>query len=148
MRLLVKTLLAAGGAFALHAPLQAEEADVLTRSIVRGDTLTAADFAREDVPGSRSRDALDADAAIGMEAARNLRAGSVLRSRDVVEPRLVRRGDQVSISLRNGALTIGATGRSLDDGARGDRVRVFSETTNRTLEGIVEAPGRIRIAAY
>lgn len=122
-------------------------ADVLVRTIQRGDVVTANDFASEEIPGSRARGALSAQDADGMEARRTLRTGMPVRSGDLTEPRLVRRGEPVTISIRNGALSITAHGRALGDGALGEPVRVFSETTNHTFDAVVEGTGAVRIAA-
>ena len=70
-----------------------------------------------------------------------------VRASDLTEPRLVRRGQPVTIVLRSGALSITATGRALADGALGEPVRVFSEATNQTLDGVVESDGRVRVSA-
>lgn len=61
--------------------------------------------------------------------------------------RLVRRGEPVTLRLRRGSLTIATTGRALTDGALGARVRVLALATRRTLEGVVEGPGEVRLVA-
>jgi flagella basal body P-ring formation protein FlgA len=59
--------------------------------------------------------------------------------------RLVRRGEPVRLRLQAGALTISTAGRALTDGARGARVRVVALSTRRTLDGVVEGAGEVRI---
>jgi flagella basal body P-ring formation protein FlgA len=66
---------------------------------------------------------------------------------EVRPERLVRRGEPVTLRLRNGPLTISTAGRALTDGLRGARVRVVALSTRRTLDGIVEGPGDVRIVA-
>lgn len=137
----------------MSAPALAQSAptnvatDVLARTVQRGDVLSAGDFVQEEISAARARSALSAQDADGMEARRTLREGMPVRSGDLIEPRLVRRGDPVKISIRNGALVITASGRALGDAALGEPVRVFSETTNHTLDAIVEGSGAVRIAA-
>jgi flagellar basal body P-ring formation protein FlgA len=53
----------------------------------------------------------------------------------------------VMLTVKSGGLTITAQGRALSDGRRGDIVRVVATPTNRTLDGAVEGPGAVRIAA-
>ncbi|GAB5352455.1 hypothetical protein TMRH483_01042 [Qipengyuania sp. 483] len=122
-------------------------ADVLVRQIQRGDLLAERDFASEKVTAGQARGTVSAKEAAGLEAKRTLRSGSPIRASDLTEPRLVRRGQPVTIILRSGALSISATGRALADGALGDPVRVFSEATNQTLDGVVESSGRVRLSA-
>jgi len=59
--------------------------------------------------------------------------------------RLVRRGAPVTLKLRSGSLTIATVGRALADGKRGERVRVVSLATRRTLDGLVDGPGEVRL---
>lgn len=83
----------------------------------------------------------------GMEAARRLTAGAVVRASDVTTPRLIRRGEPVTIYVRSGGLTISTPGRALDNGGKGDLVRVVANSTSRTLDTEVEGSGAVRIAA-
>ena len=122
-------------------------ADVLSRTVQRGEMLSAHDFVSKVLPGAQARGAVRADAADGLEARRTLRSGMPVRASDLAEPRLVKRGEPVTIVLQTGALSITAAGRALADGALGEPVRVFSEATNQTLNGVVEDTGRVRVAA-
>lgn len=132
---------------AAHAAAPTVEAPVLAHAVERGELLSATDFTIEALAVASARGALAPGEAAGMEANRRLSAGSVVRSGDLVRPRLVRRGEPVSLSIRSGSLTITAPGRALSSGAEGDLVRVVSTATNRTLDGTVEADGRVRIAS-
>ena len=62
---------------------------------------------------------------------RRLNAGAPVRSTDLTAPRLVRRGEAVTISLISGALKITSAGRALSDGGKGEQVRVLNLATNR-----------------
>ena len=96
----MKTLGLIAAAVLTAAPAAAAdmvEAPVLANSVQRGDILSAADFETAELAESRARGAMLPGDAEGLEARRNLAAGRIVRDRDLVEPRLVRRGDQVSI---------------------------------------------------
>ena len=135
---------------AVHAQTAADgvTADVLSRTIHRGDVLSERDFITEEIPAAKARGAVSADEAAGYEARRTLREGMPVRESDLAEPRLVKRGEPVKITLREGALTITAIGRALGDAALGEPVRVFNEATNQTLDGIVESAGVVRIITH
>jgi flagella basal body P-ring formation protein FlgA len=60
--------------------------------------------------------------------------------------RVVRRGETVTLRVRQGALTISTPARALGDAAAGDRVRVVVTATRRTVEAVAEAPGFARLA--
>ena len=94
-----------------------------------------------------ARGAVPASQAAGRESVRNMPAGAVVRASDLVAPRLVRRGEPVNIVVRSGGLTISTQGRALASGGVGDMVRVVAASTNRTLDGIVDGNGAVRIGA-
>jgi len=126
----------------LLATAEPAEVPVLARRVERGELLSAADF--ETRPGSPAG-ALTPAQASGREAARVLMAGNPVRAGDVVPPRLVRRGEPVTIAWRQGGLVITAAGRALSAGGKGELVRVVATATNRTLDGVVEGSGAVRI---
>lgn len=64
----------------------------------------------------------------------------------ITKPKLVRQGQAVTLAVRSGTLTITAQGRALADGREGDPIRVVTPSS-RTVEGIVEAAGTVRLAA-
>lgn len=118
---------------------------VLGHAVQKGDRIEAGDFAVEQRPVATARGALTIDQAAGMEAARNLPAGTVVRQADLMRPQMVRRGEPVTIRIVSGPLIITAAGRALGGGAKGEAVRVVANATNRTLDGVVEATGAVRI---
>ncbi len=140
-------------ALACAAPALAQAAPepvltpVLGRIVERGEILSEGDFAVEDRTAAQARGALQPAAAAGREAVRRLSAGAVVRASDVAVPRMVRRGEPVTIKVRSGGLTITASGRALADGRRGDTVRVVASSTNRTLDALVEGSGTVRVSA-
>jgi flagella basal body P-ring formation protein FlgA len=140
---LAAVLLASGAAVAPDAAPVA----VLVRAVERGELLTAADFDHEPRPVGRATGAVAAPAAAGRELVRALPAGSVVRASDLIAPRLVRRGEPVSITLRSRGLVIAAAGRALSAGGLGDLVRVVATTTNRTFDAIVEGSGTVRLGS-
>lgn len=153
MRALLAISLLAGAPLLFGGPLGAQTAsqtvaaDVLVRSIGRGEVLSERDFVSEELSPAQARGFLPMQEAAGLEARRPLRSGSPVRNGDVTEPRAVRRGEPVTIRLRTGALTISAPGRALGDAALGEPVRVFSESTKQTLDAFVESAGVVRISA-
>jgi flagella basal body P-ring formation protein FlgA len=141
--LLALALLGAGTAL----PAEDVQVAVLAHPVEKGTRLEAGDFASEPRPPAAARGALSAEDASGMEAARNLSTGMVVRRSDLMKPQLVRRGEPVTIRIVSGALVITASGRALNGGGQGEMVRVVTNATNRTLDGTIEGSGTVRIAA-
>ena len=123
------------------------ETHVLARIVERGEIVAAADFTVEERSAVQARGTLSPQQADGMEASRRMMAGSVVRASDVTTPRLVRRGEPVTIHVRSGGLTITTSGRALASAGIGDPVRVVANSTNRTLDAVVEGSGAVRVAA-
>jgi flagellar basal body P-ring formation protein FlgA len=121
---------------------------VLDHAVAKGDLLVAGDFVSQDMPLVQARAAPRMKEIVGMEAARPLAAGTLVRTSDLIRPQLVRRGEPVTIALRDGGLSITTAGRALGSGAAGDFVRIVSLSTNRTLDGVVESTGIVRVAPH
>jgi flagellar basal body P-ring formation protein FlgA len=138
--LLALALLGAG-------PVEDVQVAVLAHPIEKGTRLDRGDFESEARTPAAARGALSAEDASGMEAARNLTAGNIVRRSDLMKPQLVRRGEPVTIRIVSGALVITASGRALNGGGQGEMVRVVTNATNRTLDGTIEGSGTVRIAA-
>jgi flagella basal body P-ring formation protein FlgA len=148
--LLLAGLCSASTAFAQNGPAfgpATAELPVLVRAIDKGEIVSAADFTVGERPAGEARSVLTPDLAAGKEAVRALQAGNPVRAYDLIKPQIVRRGEPVTIAVRSGALAITAQGKALASGARGDNVRVVNLGTNRTLDGIVDGPGIVRITA-
>jgi len=92
------------------------------------------------------RDVLD-DAAqiIGKELRADAQEGDMLRGRDLLPPRLVLRGSLVTIKIETPLMRITARGKALEDGAKGDVVRIANMQSKRVIEGTVEEAGVVRI---
>ena len=153
MRALVAT-----GALLLAAPVAAQtgartgapatiDVPVLAHAVARGEIVGPDDFGTEPRSPAQARNALAVVDAVGREAARMLPAGTVVRAPDVIAPRLVRRGEAVTITVRSGGLAIATGGRALASAGAGETMRVVSASTNRTLDGVVEGPGAVRVTA-
>ncbi|MFC3578702.1 flagellar basal body P-ring formation chaperone FlgA [Sphingomonas hylomeconis] len=122
-----------------------QEVFVLARPILRGEPLSAGDFAIETRQIAQARGALSASDIVGKEALRSLSPGNVVRITDVAPLRLVHRGDAVTIAYRNRGLLITTAGRALGDGGSGEALRAVVSETNRTVDGVVAASGLVLV---
>lgn len=120
---------------------------VLARRLDAGTTVSEADLTFISMPAERiSQDMLDQTSAIvGNELRHDMAEGASLRSRDIIPPRLVTRGSFVEMRIETPYMVITAQGRALQDGGKGDVVRVTNTRSKRTVEGIIEGPGVVRV---
>ncbi len=124
------------------------QAPVLARTVERGEKLATGDFTRGPVSPNAARGMLAPADAAGQEATHRIMAGAPVRAADVAQPRVVRRGDAVTISFATGTLKITSAGRAMSDAGRGEPVRVFNTATGRTLDGVADAPGQVSIPVH
>ena len=120
---------------------------VLQNSIQRGDLIGNGDIALEKRRISQDFGGFIADPAdlVGLEARRNLAAGSPLRHSDVVSPVLIERGQTVSIVSGGGGLRVSMQGKALASGSVGDRVLVANLNSGKRVEGVVAPDGSVTI---
>jgi flagella basal body P-ring formation protein FlgA len=133
-----------GGSVVVTVP-----AAVIVRPIERGGVIGEADVAIERRDRRLVGDAtvLDPAEIIGLAARRAFRAGDLVRADQVEPPRLVRRGQLVTLVYESPGIALTARGRALADGAEGELVAVVNEQSRRTIEGIVAGPDEVRILA-
>jgi flagellar basal body P-ring formation protein FlgA len=122
------------------------EIAVLTRSLARGETIEASDVMWMDSPANTPRDAMtDADAMIGKTARRALQPDRPIRSSDLMETPVVRRGEVITLLYESGGMRLTMRGRALANATAGETVRVTNLSSNRTVEAIAERDGVARV---
>ncbi len=88
---------------------------------------------------------IDADDLTGMTPRSMLMAGKPVRTTDVMPPKIVNRGEQVTILFEHGALSLTSKGKALQHGAKGDIVRVLNLSSNKMIEGFVVAERTVQV---
>lgn len=91
---------------------------------------------------------LDPESLIGMTPRRVAFAGKPLLEKEVEAPRIVGRGEVVTMVLESGALRLTAIGKSLENGAKGDIVRVVNTSSSRTIQGTVTGQKEITVQTF
>lgn len=123
------------------------EVPVLGRRVSRGETIRIADLdfvkMRRDAVGPTA--IIDKRRIVGRTPRRLLQTGKPLRTTDLRLPFLVAKGKLVMLTVRNKHMLITARGRALENGAKGDVVRVANTRSRSTVQGIVDGPNRVII---
>ncbi|MCD8497239.1 MAG: flagellar basal body P-ring formation chaperone FlgA [Alphaproteobacteria bacterium] len=123
---------------------------VLKESLNYGAIIRARDIEVVDVPGRQisSKMILDTQNIIGMTPRRTIVAGTPLSDDQLAAPQIIERGKSVIMVYRSGPLVLTAQGKALDNGAKGDVVRVVNVSTNRSLEAIATGEGEVEIRTF
>ena len=125
------------------------EIPVLGRAVAAGEVLSDADIDWLAVRSDRIRNdaILDVTAVVGQETRRALRPGEPLRAYDLREPVVIARGDIVNLVFTAPGITLNARARALEDAGADQIIRFVNLQSNRTVEAMVEGPGRARVVA-
>lgn len=83
---------------------------------------------------------LEKSQAIGQQAARDLKPGTVLTAKMVDAIQLVRPGQFVTVVYRQGSVELKTVARALDGGSLGQTVRVKNEATRDIFEVVLTGP--------
>lgn len=128
--------------------VETTEVVVLKRPVDRRQVIQNADVGLERVDRRRALrgGGLALADVVGMAATRALRAGDAVAVSDVEPPRLVARGELVTLTYERPGMSLTARGRALGDGTLGATVSVLNEQSRRTVEGVVVAGGLVRVA--
>lgn len=120
---------------------------VLRESLPQGAVINAAhlDFAQQDIIDLRNGYFTTPDQAVGKRVKRTLAAGTVLTSNVLETPKIIKRGQKVSIRLRNGMLDVQMEGTALTDAEPGQRIQVRNENSKRVIQGTAVAPGVVEV---
>lgn len=120
---------------------------VIAKAVQPGTVLAESDLNYVTMAADRINADLvrDIEQLKGKEVRRSLIEGSTISQRDLRPTQLVKRGNMVTMIVKNGALQITVKGRALGDGAQGDTLKVMNEQSKKVVEGTVNASGDVQI---
>lgn len=120
---------------------------VLARPLGSRSVITAADIELVNVSAGVALNGvlLEPDQIIGMELIRPLEAGSPVKVSQLRAPKLVKRGNLVTILTGVSGLEVRMQGKALGDAAAGDLVQVTNLSSGQLVEGVVNADGTVTV---
>lgn len=78
---------------------------------------------------------------VGKTLRRTLLSGQPVRESDVSRKIIINAGDQVSVIIKRNGVQVQVAAEAREDGARGDRIKVYSKETRKKYVGEVIRPG-------
>lgn len=134
-------------AASVGAPARAgSSVEVLTyaRSLAAGDVIQPEDVVWASVQShlAPAGGPQDAEAVIGLQAKRALRAGSPVGPRDLASPQVIARNDMVEVAFINDGVELTVTGKATRNASAGEAVPILNVQSNRTIDAVAVAPGR------
>ena len=123
------------------------EAPVLGRAVAIGNVIEESDIVWKDIRLDRVGNGVVtvADDLIGFVPRRRIRPMHPVRTRDVQRPLMVRKGEPVTMNFIRVNLVLTMSGRALENGSKGETIRVLNVRTKKTVEGTVVRAGQINV---
>jgi flagella basal body P-ring formation protein FlgA len=121
---------------------------VATRRLALGEVLDPGDVRATRLRAELARGAMaeTPDQVVGRQLRRPVGPDQPIQLADVVPPVMVQRHAQVILVLEAPGIALSVPGRALEAAPRGGRVRVVNLMSQSVVEGVVTAPGRVRVA--
>tara|TARA_R110002049_G_scaffold43198_1_gene127756 strand:- start:137 stop:841 length:705 start_codon:yes stop_codon:yes gene_type:complete len=83
---------------------------------------------------------------VGQQLKYPVQMGAVIKPNSLEAQKIVHRGDQIMLVAMAGQMEVRMSGTALDDATLGQRVKVKNSTSKRIVEGIVDAPGIVKVS--
>lgn len=133
---------------ASNAAKETIDVPVPARNILPGEKITEDDltWVAIDARAMNTRVIGEMDQLVGMEARRPLRANRMVLIRDVRTPRLIQKGEIVTVRLQTPVMALAMQGRALSDGGVDEVVRILNPISKKIVDGTVVAPGVVEVA--
>ena len=124
-----------------------EKIIVTNRVLTRGEIVNKNDlaFAEMDVATLGGGYIQDIESVLGKQLKSSLGKGVAVTPRVLEAPRLVRRGERVTITARADGIDVRMAGKALMDGTAGERIRVRNINSDRVIEATVASPGMVEV---
>jgi flagella basal body P-ring formation protein FlgA len=114
----------------------------------RGTVITPAMFTTAEMPAAGMENQIISDSKIikNMELVRDLTPNTPLRSYDVKNAVLVKRGQEVQVTAGEGqGFSITMRAEALQDGGWGEQIRLKNVESGRSLQGVITGPNAAKL---
>tara|TARA_R110001592_G_scaffold363398_2_gene687987 strand:- start:55436 stop:56191 length:756 start_codon:yes stop_codon:yes gene_type:complete len=88
---------------------------------------------------------LEIDDIVGMELVRSVEAGSPIKLSQVRLPKVIKRGNLVTLLSGGGGFQVKMQGKAQADAAAGDQLRVTNLSSGQVVEGVANADGTVTV---
>ena len=111
------------------------EVPVLRTGLNNGDVIGANDLEMIAIPEKNLNGSIiiKKESLIGMTPRRVVLSGQPVQFNDIESPRMIARGDVITMIFKEGPLQLTAQGKALENGALGDKIRVVNASSSKTI---------------
>jgi len=121
---------------------------VASRDLARHETLKASDLQLEfRTINTAAYGSLTAmDSALGKQTKKPIRANELIKSSSLTAPRVIRKGDLVTVTALTGGISVATAGTAMANGKVGEQIRVQNNRTDRVIKARITAAGQVQIS--
>ena len=118
---------------------------VANSAMSRGQIIATKDISKQkrDITKLSRGYLLSSQTIIGQQVKRNIQTYQVLTNIMLESQKLISRGDRITIVSKHGNFVVQANGVALNDGSKGDRIRVRNMSSKREIEAYVSDKHRV-----
>ncbi|MFL0796536.1 MAG: flagellar basal body P-ring formation protein FlgA [Cellvibrionaceae bacterium] len=120
---------------------------VAARSLPRGHRIQNSDIRMESqsLGNLRNGYVMDPQDILGKSLKRSVSTGSTLRVGNFLTPKMITKGNDVTIQAQLGKLIVVSTGTALSDGQLGQQIAVKNLQSQKVIKGEVIGPNKIQV---
>lgn len=120
---------------------------VLSQPIQRGEIITRHHLAVEKREVSKLREdfVTQIEQIENKQVTRQLDTGTIISLRNLVDPKIIRRGDKVVISTTKSGFSIRMSGLAMTDGAKGQLIKIKNQNSGRIINATVIEAGLVSV---
>lgn len=123
------------------------EVPIVTRQLGHSDVIEAKDLSTKSFPERQLRKdtVTDPKQLIGQSPRTMITPDRPIRTTEISSPVLIKKGEPVQMIYSNPYMSLKATGTALQDGARGDLIRVKNDKSEKAVSGRVTGSGTVEV---
>jgi len=120
---------------------------VTTGPLSRGESINEDNIqqVKRDINKLRNGFYTDKHQILGMIAKRSIRPGTIISSKHLTPPMIIKKGEAVDIIAKTSSLTIRMGGKAMSDGAKGQKIRVKNNSSKKIINAIVLNHGLVKV---
>jgi flagellar basal body P-ring formation protein FlgA len=120
---------------------------VARRALMKGDHLTGHDMYQAEIDVHKLKYGYfeDIDELVGLVCKQNIAINSAFDPHNIELPKVVRKGEKVSIVTNNNNLTVSMDGIAINDGALGDTIKVKNLASKKIIEAQIAGEKRVTV---
>ncbi len=120
---------------------------VANRDLGRAEKLTESDVRLEyrAIRSATGATLSSTHSAVGLETKKAIRSGDLITHSSLTPPRVVNKGDQVTVTALSRGISVATAGTAMSNGKVGEQINVQNNRTDRIIKARVTGAGQVQV---